>query len=81
MKNYHIETLGMDLVYSDTKYISDIFNNEDMFIDVANSEYISVNHHTYKSFSLSLCRRIAKHIRKQLNYKQIIFVGGYSFLV
>jgi len=74
-----LETLIDDLCDSKVKYINDLFQEETLMVDVADKNYISIIHHTYYSVDYKVCKRVANHIRKQLNYDNVIYVGAYNF--
>jgi hypothetical protein len=76
-----LETLSENLIDSKVKYINELFQDETLMVDVADKNYISVVHHTFITVSYNVCKRVANHIRRGLNYNGTIYVGAYNFSV
>lgn len=79
-KEENYEQINSLLLNAKEKYINNLFQEEDLFLDGV-TDYVCISHHTYTDIPFNTCKKVAKWIEKrvQVHIDSFIFVGAYTF--
>ena len=76
-----IHQLRQTLYNSKVKYIFDLFNNEEIFLD--DGDFINTYEYSYNNLDTAICEKVARHIANLINVTEdsFIYVCGLAFRI